>query len=203
MRPSLSRREKCPFAETGHLCMAALREMARLSVLAAIPTFPFFRNRSPRLSRLSAWFRSWAVLQGQAFSRNLTQLASCKPSCQCLLLCSARSAARCAHRTPAWRLTRRSTRTRRYAPATWRAHVAARRLPCIVRRQAAPPARFLGVAVCNVARCGLIRCRVSSVPSLKPITPAWQSLAKWLGFLYSPRFPRSRSSAIARRGCLG
>jgi hypothetical protein len=183
--------------------MAALCEMGRLSELAAIPALPFFRHRSPRLSWLSARPRSRAVLQTPAFSRNLTQLASCKPSCQCLLPCSARSAVPCAHRTPAWRLTRRSTRTRRYMSSTRRVPVAARRLPCFVRRQAAPPARLSDVAICNVARCGLIRCRLPSVPSLKPIASARQSFAKWLGFLYSSRFPRFRSSAIARQGCRG
>jgi hypothetical protein len=132
MRPSLLRRDKCPFAETGYLRMAAFCETGLLSALAAIPAFPSFHNRSSRLSRLSARSRSWAVLQTPTFSRNLTQLALCEPSHQCPTPCSARSAARCAHRTPAWRLTRRSTRTRRYMSATWRAAVAARRLPCFV-----------------------------------------------------------------------
>ena len=150
MRPSLSRNAKCPFVETGEPCMAALCEMAWLSALAAFPAFPFFRNRSPRLSRLSARSRSWAVLQGQAFSRNLTQLASCEPSRQCRSLRTARSSARCAHRTPAWRLTRRSTRTRRYVSSTRRAPVAARRLPCFVRRLA----RAKVVDLVGRAKCG-------------------------------------------------
>ncbi len=91
-----------------------------------------------------------------------------------------------------WCLTRRSTRTRRYAPATRRTPVAARRLPCIVRRlvrypfvpkstAALRPGQYWAVPLSNnrFACCRVIQVGGSGHPT--PSREFFGALHKWTG----------------------